>query len=79
MNDSLDANHQKMLAFCKQLSGTDFLKGHVNVIALCEKAAYQPTPPEIKQYAQNTLPMLQQHLSHAVHTISPSTLAKVAG
>jgi putative membrane protein len=76
MNNSLDENHKKMMAFYQQLSGTEFdqqymkdmLKGHLNVIALYEAAAYQPRPPEIKQYAQNTLPMLEQHLDHAVHT-----------
>jgi putative membrane protein len=89
INQPLDAKHQKKLDKFQQLSGSEFdkeyvkemLKSHQKGIALYEKAL-QVQDQEVKQYVQNTLPKLRQHLQHAQHTaqavgIDQSTITSI--
>jgi len=76
MSDSLDATHKKMYDQLEQLSGTQFdqqfmkdmLKGHEKVIRSFDRAAQQTLSPDVKDYAQATLPTLNQHMHHAKQT-----------
>src|SRR5262245_37859718 len=78
MSDELDPMHKKLLDQLQQLSGSEFdqqfmkdmLKGHQVVIGKFEKAAQQTQAPDVKEYAQTTLPTLRQHMSHAKQTAS---------
>ena len=78
LNDSLDATHQKKLDQLEKLTGTEFdqqfmkdmLKGHQAAIAKFEKAAQQSESPDVKEYAETTLPTLRQHMTHAKQTAS---------
>jgi len=70
---SLDAKHQKTLDKFQQLSGDQFdqeyakemLKDHQKDIAKYQKVSKQAEDTEVKQYAQETLPKLREHLAHA--------------
>jgi predicted outer membrane protein len=44
---------------------TDFLKEHQKAVNQYEHALQQNLPVDVRQYAQTTLPMLQQHLQQA--------------
>ena len=73
ISQSLDAKEQKKLDRFEQLSGSEFdkeyvkdmLRDHVKDIAKFEQAANHSHAEDVKQYAQNTLPTLRQHLHHA--------------
>jgi putative membrane protein len=41
------------------------IKGHVKTIKMFEKADAEIQEPDIKQYAENTLPKLREHLRHS--------------
>lgn len=71
-------------------SGADFdkdfdkamLKGHVKAIKKFEKAAAEIKDPEVRQYAETTLPTLRNHLQHAEQLanavgIDPSTVKSI--
>jgi putative membrane protein len=59
--------------FDKETSGADFdkkfatemLKAHQKAISKFEKASSKLEEADLKQYAENTLPKLQEHLQHA--------------
>ena len=76
MSDTLDTTHQKKLESLQKLNGTEFdqqfmkdmLKGHQKVIGQFEKAAQQTQALDVKEYAQNTLPTLRNHMHHAKQT-----------
>ena len=78
VSDALDSTHEKKLEQLQKLSGTEFdqqfmkdmLKGHQAAIAKFEKAAQQSSASDVKDYAQNTLPTLQKHMTHAKETAS---------
>jgi putative membrane protein len=78
VSDTVDSTHQKVLDKLEQQSGSEFdqqfmkvmLKGHQSAIAKFEKAAQQSQVPDVKEYAQNTLPILRQHMTHAKQTAS---------
>ena len=65
----------------QQLDGKDFdnafllcnVTGHLANIAMFQKEAQNGTDPDIKQFASQTLPQLQQHARHI------STVAQAAG
>lgn len=77
----LDEKHQKKLARFNQLSGEEFdkefakemLKSHAKAIGKYQKASEQLDEQEVKQYVQETLPKLRQHLEHG------KQVAKTAG
>jgi putative membrane protein len=70
---ALDAPHQKMLDNLKAKSGKDFdqaydqaqVKAHQDAVALFESYAKSGDNPELKSWAAQTLPHLQEHLSMA--------------
>lgn len=73
INKKLGLGHRWSLDRMKHLSGAkfdqaytkDMLKDHVNAIKKFEKAEKNIKVPEVKQYAENTLPTLRKHLRHA--------------
>jgi putative membrane protein len=75
INQPLDSKHQKKLERFQSMSGaqfdkeyvTDMLKDHQKDIGKYEKAVENVKESDVKQYAQNTLPTLRQHLQHAEH------------
>ncbi len=66
----LDAEHKAMADGLKKLSGGDFDaqykviqdKGHSEAVAAFQKEADTGTNPDLKAYAQATLPTLQHHV-----------------
>jgi len=76
INQSLDPKHQQKVEKFQKLGGNEFdqeyakamLRDHQKNIALYERAAQQLQDPDVRRYAQNTLPKLQQHLQHAEQT-----------
>jgi len=68
-----DPTHQAMLDQLASLSGTDFdravekdaVRDHERDIQLYKQAANNLQDPELKAFAQQTLPILQQHLDMA--------------
>jgi putative membrane protein len=73
VNQPLDEKHQKKLTELQQASGADFdqqfakgmLKGHAKEVGRYQRASTQLQDPELKQFVQETLPTLRQHLQHA--------------
>ena len=69
----IPAEHQSMIAHLKSLEGTEFdqafkkhaVEDHQKDIQKFQTAAQQSTDPDIKAFAQKTLPVLQQHLKMA--------------
>lgn len=76
INQSLDSKHQKKLEQFQAMSGsqfdkeyvTDMLRDHVKDISKYEKASQQIQDNDLKQYVQQTLPKLRQHLQHVKQT-----------
>jgi putative membrane protein len=57
----------------------DMVKDHQNDIAAFQQEASNGQDPQIKSFASDTLPTLQDHLKMAremMHTVSPSNAAK---
>lgn len=71
--DQEKAKEHKELTKLQKLSGSEFdreftlaaLKEHQKDVAKYKKAVQQVQAAEVRQFAQQTLPTLQQHLSHA--------------
>lgn len=71
--DETDANHKKEKQRLAKLEGSEFDRAYVNAmiedhqkdIKQFEKQARQGEDAELKQYAEQTLPKLRQHLTHA--------------
>jgi putative membrane protein len=70
---SLDEKHRKMIDGLREKSGEDFdetymeqqVDAHQKMIDLFEKAANDSQDADVKAFAQQTLPALQQHLQMA--------------
>jgi putative membrane protein len=71
---AIDANHNKaMIAPYHQLKGAafdrryvqDMITGHTKAISIYKQEAVNAQDPEVKAYAQETLPTLQKHLDGA--------------
>lgn len=70
---ALDAKHQAMVAKMARLSGAAFdreymkqmVKDHQKTVALFQREAGRGMQPELKAFASQTLPTLQEHLSMA--------------
>jgi putative membrane protein len=70
---ALDAQHQKMLDDLKAKSGKDFdqsydqtqVKAHRDAVALFEAYSRGGDNPDLKSWAAQTLPHLEEHLSMA--------------
>jgi putative membrane protein len=64
--------HKQMYDRLKNLSGKEFDTAYINqqtqahneAVNLFEKASRDSTDPEVKAWAKNTLPVLQQHQQH---------------
>jgi len=76
---ALDPEHAALKTKLQSLKGEDFdraymnamSKGHDKAVALFESASQQPQmPDELKQFAANTLPTLEQHqqMAHSMHS-----------
>jgi putative membrane protein len=71
---AIDAEHNKMMidpftklkgaAFDKKFAA-EMVAGHTKAIAIYKKEAADATSPDLKSYAQQTLPTLQKHLDAA--------------
>jgi putative membrane protein len=69
----LDATHKAKLDKLSSLSGgpferqfkTDQVEGHKQAIAQFERYAKSGDNPDLKKWAQETLPTLKTHLQHA--------------
>jgi putative membrane protein len=74
-----DDKHDALLKDLRAKSGTDFDKayvdaqkqGHVETVALFEAYAKGGDNPRLKQFAQDLLPKLREHLDH-VRKLNPS-------
>lgn len=74
MPTAIDSKHvQSLIAPLHKLKGSafdhqyiaDMVKGHTEAIAIYQKEAQDAQDPDLKTYAQQTLPVLQKHLSGA--------------
>jgi putative membrane protein len=73
---TLDTKHQKVVDRFQNMSGSEFdkefakemLRGHQRAIAKYEKAVQDISDPDVKQYAQTTLPELREHLQQTKQT-----------
>jgi len=87
---SLDPKHRSELNRLQKLTATEFdrefiitsLRDHVRTIALFQKEAQQGRDAAIKQYAQDMLPALNQHLDMAKDTaksvgVKDSTISSI--
>ena len=71
--DSLDSKHQSRIDKLSKLSGPDFdrayikdqVKDHKQDVSEFKTEADSGSDPNIKQFASNTLPILEQHLTMA--------------
>jgi putative membrane protein len=72
--DSIDAEHDKaMITPFHKLKGKEFdrryihamVEGHTKALDVYKKEAQDATNPEIKTYAQNSIPVLEKHLNDA--------------
>jgi putative membrane protein len=71
--DSLDSKHQSRIEKLSKLSGPDFdkayikdqVKDHKQDVSEFKSEANNGSDPNIKQFASNTLPILEQHLTMA--------------
>jgi len=80
----LDADHKRKLDELRGLSGAAFdtayvqgqLEAHRTAVALFDDQIKQGQDNDLKQFAQKTLPTLQQHLNH-VQTLLPAVGAAV--
>jgi putative membrane protein len=69
----LDAKHKSVHAKLAKLSGAEFdkeyvaemLKGHKKAVSDFEKASKSAKDPELKAFAEKTLPTLRHHLERA--------------
>lgn len=70
---SLDKKHKKLIAQLQAASGAKFLrtfktqqvKGHKEGVKLFHDYGLSAVNPKLKQFAQQTLPVLKKHLQHA--------------
>jgi putative membrane protein len=70
---TLDSSHKSMLDKLQSLNGADFdkqfvsdnISGHKSAISLFERYAKGGDNPELKAFAEKTLPKLQEHLQMA--------------
>jgi putative membrane protein len=77
---NLQPRDQAMMDQLKSLSGTDLaqkyrdqqIQAHQDAIAMFEKASTDCKDPEIKAFAQNTLPTLRKHLDHLKEAAEPA-------
>jgi putative membrane protein len=71
--DSLDSKHQSRIEKLSKLSGPDFdkayikdqVKDHKQDVSEFKNEANAGSDPNVKQFASNTLPILEQHLTMA--------------
>ena len=78
---SLDAEHAQKLQQLKQASGDDFarsyvqmqVEGHQKAVSLFDSYAQHGDNAELKQFAQQTLPTLREHLQMITQIQSAST------
>ena len=69
---TLDQEHTRMLQQLQQASGNDFNRsyvqmqfdGHQKAVALFEAYGQNGDDPQLKQFAQQTVPTLREHLQH---------------
>jgi predicted outer membrane protein/sporulation protein YlmC with PRC-barrel domain len=80
--DSLDQEHQQKLQQLQEANGTQFdqlyarmqLDAHQKAVSLFQNFAQSGDDPQLKQFAQKTLPALEQHLQMA-QTLPEATAA----
>jgi putative membrane protein len=73
LSDKLDAQHQKLIDDLNSASAADFDKtyaqqqvdGHQAAVNLFKKYADKGDEPDVKQFAEKTLPTIQHHLDEA--------------
>jgi len=71
----IDAEHDRAISSLDKLKGTAFdhrfthemIEGHEHAVAVYEKEARDAQNPDIKAYAQQTLPALHKDLDNARH------------
>jgi len=76
LDPSLDMMNKHAVNHLQKVDAADFdkdyakvmLKDHVKVITKFDKALEDVSQPDLKQYAENTLPALRKHLHHAENT-----------
>src|SRR5262249_3216155 len=81
LDEGLTHSEKREQGKLEKLSGTDFnqqfskdmLEGHVANIKKFDKAARDVEEPDVKQFAQETLPVLKSHLNHS------ETVARASG
>jgi putative membrane protein len=85
LSTDIDSKHQKMIDHVSSLSGSEFdkafashmVQGHKKSIAKYKQAAAQNDDTEIRDFAKNTLPTLQEHLT-LVQKYAPAGTAGIA-
>jgi putative membrane protein len=73
LDSKLDWMNKRAVNHLDQVNAADFdraytavvMKDHVKCIAKFDKAVTEMEEPSIREYAQNTLPILRKHLRHA--------------
>jgi len=78
-SSSLDDKHDNLMKVLRAKNGPDFdrayvdaqKQGHVETVALFESYAKDGDNPRLKQFAQELLPTLREHLDH-VRKLNPS-------
>ncbi|MEO6183515.1 MAG: DUF4142 domain-containing protein [Verrucomicrobiota bacterium] len=83
LSTEVDPRHQKMIDHLSGLSGAEFdkafamhmAKGHKKDIAMFKKAAANTEDAEIRDFANNAMPTLQEHLK-TVQQWAPDTTAE---
>jgi putative membrane protein len=78
LSTELDPKHKATIDRMSKLSGADFdraymsemVKDHTEDVALFERQSTQATDPEVKAFAEKTLPTLREHLQLARETAS---------
>jgi putative membrane protein len=76
LSKQLDAKHQELMDKLQGLSGKKFdeeyvhamVEGHKDAVSLFENASKDAQNADVKMFAKNTLPMLQEHLRTAQNT-----------
>jgi putative membrane protein len=75
MPNNLDAKHRKILSRLERANGYDFdqkyikaqVDAHKSAVALFANYARNGSNPDIREFARDTLPTLQEHNAHVRH------------
>jgi putative membrane protein len=81
--NKVNAKDQATKARLEKLSGNDFdqaymrdmVKDHTKDVAEFQKASSSASNPDVKSFAEETLPTLQSHLKEARQIVSGSTMS----